>query len=207
MNNWLARESVLSVKAEHIATFLGHKIVHSAWRRSSAPGSPRGSKGPALSIALAMPRSRCATNSSGVAYRDDDQRRVLFQAPPKGGTSARASDTRLRPGQKVDLQPDRSARRSCSCNRRYLLHLSTLSDFSAGVRALDRLTRPRKINDKTVKGINFFDPNRQRTCSTRYRTHEGEYSRGSARRSAAAAGSSFSRIACRGNCVGCVTSA
>jgi hypothetical protein len=45
-----------------------------------------------------------------------------------------------------------------ACNRRYLLHLSILSDFSAGVRALDRLTRPRKINDKTVKGINFFDP-------------------------------------------------
>ena len=45
-----------------------------------------------------------------------------------------------------------------ACNRRYLLHLSTLSDFSAGVRALDRLTRPRKVDDKTVKGINFFDP-------------------------------------------------
>jgi hypothetical protein len=44
------------------------------------------------------------------------------------------------------------------CNRRYLVHLSTLNDFSAGVRALDRLTRPRKVDDKTVKGINFFDP-------------------------------------------------
>jgi hypothetical protein len=30
--------------------------------------------------------------------------------------------------------------------------------FSAGVRALDRLTKPRKVEDKTVKGINFFDP-------------------------------------------------
>ena len=45
-----------------------------------------------------------------------------------------------------------------ACNRRYLLHLSALNDFSAGVRALDRLTRPRKVDDKTVKGINFFDP-------------------------------------------------
>jgi hypothetical protein len=33
-----------------------------------------------------------------------------------------------------------------------------LDDISAGVRALDRLTKPRRVEDKTVKGINFFDP-------------------------------------------------
>ena len=44
------------------------------------------------------------------------------------------------------------------CNRRYLAHLSALDDFSAGVRALDRLTKPRKLEAKTVKGINFFEP-------------------------------------------------
>jgi hypothetical protein len=44
------------------------------------------------------------------------------------------------------------------CNRRYLEHLSALDDFSAGVRALDRLTKPRRVDDRTVKGINFFDP-------------------------------------------------
>ena len=36
--------------------------------------------------------------------------------------------------------------------------MCALDDFSAGVRALDRVTRPRVIDDKTVKGINFFDP-------------------------------------------------
>jgi hypothetical protein len=36
--------------------------------------------------------------------------------------------------------------------------LSALDDFSAGVRALGRLTKPRKIDGKTVKGINFFEP-------------------------------------------------
>ena len=40
----------------------------------------------------------------------------------------------------------------------YLAHLSALADFSAGVRALDRLTRPRRVEHRTVKGINFFDP-------------------------------------------------
>ena len=45
-----------------------------------------------------------------------------------------------------------------ACNRRYLEHLSAIDDFSAGVRTLDRITKPRVVQDKTVKGINFFDP-------------------------------------------------
>jgi len=44
------------------------------------------------------------------------------------------------------------------CNRRYVAHLFALDDFSAGVRTLERLTKPRRVDDKTVKGINFFDP-------------------------------------------------
>jgi len=45
-----------------------------------------------------------------------------------------------------------------ACNRRYLAHLSALDDFSAGVKLLDRVTRPRKVEGKTVKGIDFFNP-------------------------------------------------
>jgi len=44
------------------------------------------------------------------------------------------------------------------CNRRYLAHLSALDDFSAGARTLDRLTKSRVVQGKTVKGINFFEP-------------------------------------------------
>ena len=32
------------------------------------------------------------------------------------------------------------------CNRRYIAHLSALDDFSAGIRALGRLTRPREVD-------------------------------------------------------------
>ena len=48
------------------------------------------------------------------------------------------------------------------CNRRYLTFLSALDDFSAGTRALDRLTTPHVVAGKTVKGINFFNPMEQR---------------------------------------------
>ena len=44
------------------------------------------------------------------------------------------------------------------CNRRSIAHLSALDDFSAGIRALGRLTRPREVDGKTVQGINFFAP-------------------------------------------------
>ena len=44
------------------------------------------------------------------------------------------------------------------CNRRYLAHLSALDDFSAGVRALHRVTKPHVVDGKTVKGIDFFEP-------------------------------------------------
>src|SRR5262249_20886348 len=42
------------------------------------------------------------------------------------------------------------------CTRRYVEYLSTLDDFSTGIRALDRLTRPRAVKGRTVKGLNFF---------------------------------------------------
>lgn len=44
------------------------------------------------------------------------------------------------------------------CNRRYLAHLSALDDFSAGIRALGRVTRRHEVDGRTVKGINFFEP-------------------------------------------------
>jgi hypothetical protein len=42
------------------------------------------------------------------------------------------------------------------CNRRYLEYLSSLDDFSAGIRALDRLTQPRPVKGRNLKGLNFF---------------------------------------------------
>ena len=47
------------------------------------------------------------------------------------------------------------------CNRRYLAHLSALDAFSAGIRSLARLTKPRKVQGRSVKGLNFFAPDEQ----------------------------------------------
>ncbi len=92
------------------------------------------------------------------AYRNHYQPRVLLQAPPKGGTSGRTCDPRHRLLEKIIYGLIDLREILLACNRRYLAHLSALDDFSAGVRALDRLTKPRSVEGKTIKGVNFFDP-------------------------------------------------
>src|ERR1700751_2032551 len=52
------------------------------------------------------------------------------------------------------------------CNRRYLEYLSSLDDFPAGIRALDRLTQPRAINGRSVRGLNFFSHVEQTLLAT-----------------------------------------
>ena len=57
----LVRQSVLNVKAEQVATFLGRQITPSLAQRS-ARSSPPGSRAPASGIASASARSRCMTD-------------------------------------------------------------------------------------------------------------------------------------------------
>ena len=59
----LARQSMLSVKAEQIGTFLGRQITPQLAQELGSH-SPPGSRRPASSIASAMPRSRCTTSSA-----------------------------------------------------------------------------------------------------------------------------------------------
>jgi hypothetical protein len=154
----LARESVLSVKAEQIATFLGRKIAPQLAQEIGAQFTTR-IEGTCIkhrfgSASVKMYDKfgcvlRIETTTNDVSFFKHHRKVEHRQGPPT---------RELAPVKKsiyslIDLREILSG-----CNRRYLLHLSTLSDFSAGVRALDRLTRPRKVDDKTVKGINFFDP-------------------------------------------------
>ena len=55
------------------------------------------------------------------------------------------------------------------CNRRYLEYLSSLDDFSAGIRMLDRLTQPRPANGRSVWGLNFFSRTEQTLLSALHR--------------------------------------
>jgi len=154
----LTRESVLSVKAEQIATFLGRQITPQLAQEIGSQFSTR-IEGACIkhrfgnsSIKMYdkfgyVLRIETTTNdvSSFKHYRKVEHR----QGPATRG---------LAPVKKTIYSLIDLREILFGCNRRYLEHLSALDDFSAGARALDRLTKPRSVEGKTVKGINFFDP-------------------------------------------------
>jgi hypothetical protein len=148
--------SVLSVKAEQVATFLGRKITPRLGQEVGSQFSTR-IEGSCIkhhfgkaSIKMydkfgCVLRIKITTNDVSffkhhrkVEHRDGPPSRDL--APVKKTIYSL-----------IDLREI-----MLGCNRRYLEHLSALDDVSAGVRALGRVTRPRTVGDKTVKGINFF---------------------------------------------------
>ena len=154
----LVRESVLSVKAEQIATFLGRQITA---RLAQEVGSQHSTRIEGTCIKHRYGASsikmydkfgsvlRIETTTNDVSFFKHHRKVEHRQGPPTRGLApVKKSIYSL-----IDLR-DILFR----CNRRYLEHLSALDDFSAGVRALDRLTKPRTVDDRTIKGINFFDP-------------------------------------------------
>ena len=154
----LARQAVLSVKAEHIATFLGHKITP---RLAQEVGSQFATRMEGTCIKHRFGKSsikmydkfalvlRLETTSNDVSTFKHHRKVEHRQGP-----ATRA----LAPVKKTIYSLKDLRELLLGCNRRYLAFLSALDDFSAGVRALDRLTRPRSTHGKTIKGVNFFHP-------------------------------------------------
>jgi hypothetical protein len=154
----LVRQSVLSVKAEQVASFLGRQITPLLAQEIGSQFSTR-IEGTCIkhrfgkcSIKMYDKHGivlRIETTANDVSFFKHHRKVEHREGPP----------TRtLAPVKKsiyslIDLREI-----LLGCNRRYLAHLSALDDFSAGVRALGRLTRPRDVDGKTVKGINFFEP-------------------------------------------------
>jgi hypothetical protein len=154
----LVRQSVLSVKAEQVAGFLGRQITP---QLAQEIGSQFSTRIEGMCIKHRFGKSSIKMDDKcGIVLRiETTTNDVSFfkhhrKVEHRGGPPTRE----LAPVKKsiyslIDLRQI-----LLSCNRRYLAHLSALDDFSAGVRALGRLTKPREIHGKTVKGINFFEP-------------------------------------------------
>jgi hypothetical protein len=154
----LVRQSVLSVKAEQVASFLGRQITPQLAQEIGSQFSTR-IEGTCVKHRFGKSSikmyDKCAivlrieTTTNDVSFFKHHRRVEHRDRPPTRELAAvKKSIYSL-----IDLREI-----LLGCNRRYLAHLSALDDFSAGVRALDRLTKPRLVEDKTVKGINFFEP-------------------------------------------------
>jgi hypothetical protein len=154
----LIRQSVLSVKAEQIATFLGRHVTRQLAQEIGSQFSTR-IEGTCVKHRF----GKCSIkmyDKSGIVLRiETTTNDVSFFKHHRKVEHRNGPPTReLAPVKKsiyslIDLREI-----LLGCNRRYLAHLSALDDFSAGVRALGRLTRSRDVDGKTVKGINFFEP-------------------------------------------------
>ena len=152
------RESVLNVKAEQVANFLGRKIAPQLAQEVGSQFSTR-IEGTCIKHRFGSASVKMYDKFGCVLRIETTTNDVSFFKHHRKVEHRQGSATReLAPVKKsiyslIDLREI-----LFGCNRRYLEHLSALDDFSAGVRALDRVTRLRVVDDKTVKGINFFDP-------------------------------------------------
>jgi hypothetical protein len=154
----LIRETVLSVKAEQIATFLGRQITPLLAQEIGSQFSTR-IEGTCVKhrfgkCSIKMYDKcgivlRIETTTNDVSFFKHHRKVEHRNGPPTRG---------IAPVKKTIYSLIGLREILLGCNRRYLAHLSALDDFSAGVRALGRLTRPREVDGKTVKGINFFEP-------------------------------------------------
>jgi hypothetical protein len=153
----LVRQSVLSVKAEQVASFLGRQITPQLAQEVGSQFSTR-IEGTCIKHRFGKSSIKMYDKCGIVLRIETTANDVSFFKHHRKVEHRDSPPTReLAPVKKsihslIDLREI-----LLGCNRRYLAHLSALDDFSAGVRALDRLTKPRKVEEKTVKGINFFE--------------------------------------------------
>jgi hypothetical protein len=154
----LVRQSVLSVKAEQVASFLGRQITPQLAQEIGSQFSTR-IEGTCIKHRFGKSSIKMY-DKCGIVLRIETTTNDVsfFKHHRKVEHRERPPTRELAPVKKsiyslIDLREI-----LLGCNRRYLAHLSALDDFSAGVRALGRLTKLRKIENKTVKGINFFEP-------------------------------------------------
>src|ERR1700693_1954595 len=154
----LTRQSVLSVKAEQIATFLGRQITPQLAQEIGNQLSTR-IEGTCIKhrfgkCAIKMYDKfgiilRIETTVNDVTFFKHHRKVEHRQGPPTWA---------LAPVKKTIYSLIDLGDILFGCNRRYLAHLSALDDITAGMQALDRLTRARCRDGKTIKGIDFFNP-------------------------------------------------
>jgi hypothetical protein len=154
----LVRQSVLDVKAEHVASFLGRQITPLLAQQIGSQFATR-IEGTCIkhrfgSCSIKMYDKhgivlRIETTANDVSFFKHHRKVEHRQGPP----TREVAPVKKTIYSLIDLREILLA-----CNRRYLAHLSALDDFSAGVRSLARLTKSRQVRGRSVKGLNFFAP-------------------------------------------------
>jgi DNA-binding transcriptional ArsR family regulator len=157
----LCRQAVLSVKAENIATFLSHKIPPHVVAEIGSQFSTR-VEGTCIKHRYGKCSVKMYDKFSLVLRLETTTNDVsFFKHHRKVEHRDKSSTWELAPVKKSIYSLHDLRDILLGCNKRYLAFLSTLDDFSSGMRALDKITRPRSAKGKSVKPINFFSPTDQ----------------------------------------------
>jgi hypothetical protein len=152
----LSRQSVLAVKAEQVASFLGKKITPQLAQEIGSRFATR-IEGTCIKHRLGKAQVKMYDKFGLVLRIETTVNDVAFFKHHRKVEHREGPSTReLAPLKKsiyslIDLREILLA-----CNRRYLEFLSALDDHSAGLRALDRLTEEQRDGDRPIKGLNFF---------------------------------------------------
>ncbi len=154
----LIRKTVLSVKAEQVASFLGRHITPQLAQEIGSQFSTR-IEGTCVKHRFGKSSIKMYDKAGIVLRIETTTNDVSFFKHHRKVEHRNGPPTRELACVKKSIYSLVDLREILlGCNRRYLAHLSALDDFSAGVRALGRLTRPHTAGGKTVRGINFFAP-------------------------------------------------
>jgi len=154
----LIRQTVLTVKAEQIASFLGRRITPPlaqevgsfyATRPFGTCVKHRFGKASIKMYDKGGVVLRIETTANDVSFFKHHRRVEHRDGPP----TMQLAEVRKTIYSLTDLREI-----MLGCNHRYLAHLAALDDFSGGVRALHRVTKPRRVEGKPLKGVNFFAP-------------------------------------------------
>jgi hypothetical protein len=157
----LAREAVLAVKAEQVATFLGKKITPQLAQELGSRFSTR-IEGTCIKHRFAKSGVKMYDKFGRVLRLETTTNDVSFFKHHRKVEHLDGHSTRELAGLKKSIYSLIDLREILlGCNRRYLEFLSAIGDISSGQRDLARLTEPQQDGERTIKGLNFFAPAEQ----------------------------------------------
>jgi hypothetical protein len=162
----LAREAVLAVKAEQVASFLGKKLTPQLAQEIGSRFATR-IEGTCIKHRFGKTGVKMYDKFGRVLRLETTTNDVsFFKHHRKVEHRDRHPTRELAPLKKTIYSLIDLRQILLGCNRRYLDFLSALADTSSGERDLVRLSEPQREGERTVKGLNFFAPTEQRLLRT-----------------------------------------
>ncbi|MEI8158976.1 MAG: hypothetical protein WCH60_19130 [Burkholderiales bacterium] len=164
----LSHQAVLAADAPRVASFLGKKITPGLAQEIGSRQSTR-IEGRCLKHCMGAASVKVYDKFSQVLRIETTVNDVSFFKHHRKVEHREGSSTREPAGIKKSIYSLIDLREILlGCNQRYLAFLGSLEDTSTGQRDLQRLSQPRVsvTTEQTVKGLNFFNPVKQRLLQT-----------------------------------------